>query len=95
MELIAEDKIAERDAKQRATLREIVGSSVPKQRSVFLMDGSRTQAEIRRETSVNQGHLSTMVSQLLKAGLLAEEAKTPKLVISIPQNFFEGNAKAK
>lgn len=95
LELIAEDKIAERDAKQRAELREIVGTGVAKQKSVLLMDGTRTQSDIVRETSVNQGHLSTMVGRLHKAKLIADETKKPKLVISIPANFFETDAKAK
>jgi hypothetical protein len=91
LELLAEDKIAQRDAKQRAALREVVGTSAGKQKSVFLMDGSRTQAEIHRETSVNQGHLSTMVSKLQKEKLLVSDAKKPKLNISIPPNFFESD----
>jgi hypothetical protein len=94
LELLAEDKIAQRDAKQRATLLEIVGSSVPKQKSVLLMDGTRTQAEIRRETSVNQGHLSTMVGKLSKFNLLAGDPKKPRLAISIPSKFFEDEAEA-
>jgi len=92
LELLAEDKIAQRDAKQRAALLEIVGKSAPKQKSVFLMDGSRMQAEIRKSTSVNQGHLSTMVGKLHKAKLLDGDTKKPKLAISIPQNFFESGA---
>ncbi len=92
LELLAEDKIAQRDAKQRAALREIVGSSVPKQRSIFLMDGTRTQAEIQRLTTVNQGHLSTMVGRLNKAKLLVEDQKNPILAISIPSNFFDSHA---
>jgi hypothetical protein len=92
LELLAEDKIAQRDAKQRTALLEIVGTSVKKQKSVFLMDGTRTQKEIRTETSVNQGDLSTMVGKLHKAKLLAGDTKAPKLAISIPTNFFETNA---
>jgi hypothetical protein len=55
LELLAEEKIAQRDAKQRAAMREIVGASATKQKSIFLMDGTRLQADIRKETSVNQG----------------------------------------
>jgi len=94
LELLAEDKIAQRDAKQRAALREIVGTSAKKQESIFLMDGTRTQADIRKETSVNQGHLSTMVGNLHEAKLLIDDTKRPKLAISIPPNFFESNGKA-
>ncbi len=93
LELLAEDKIAQRDAKQRTALLEIVGTSAAKQKSVFLMDGNRTQAEIRDETSVNQGNLSTMVGKLYEAKLLVGDTKKPKLVISIPPTFFESNAK--
>lgn len=92
LELLAEDKIAQRDMKQRSVLLEIVGKSVPKQKSVLLMDGSRSQTEIHSETSVNKGHLSTMIGQLQKANLLDGDTKKPKLTISIPSSFFENNA---
>ena len=95
LELLAEDKIAQRDAKQRTTLLEIVGTSATKQKSVLLMDGTRTQTEIHGETSVNKGHLSTMIGKLHKAKLLIGDTKKPQLTISIPQNFFEGDAKTK
>jgi hypothetical protein len=95
LELLAEDKIAARDAKQRATLREIVGSSPTKQKSVLLMDGTRTQTEIRAVTSVHAGDLSTLVGKLHKAALLEGDPKRPKLAISVQPNFFETDAKAK
>jgi hypothetical protein len=95
LELLAEEKIAQRDAKQRTALLEIVGTSAKKQKSVFLMDGTRTQKEIVTETSVNQGDLSTMVGKLYNAKLLMGDKKKPKLAISIPPNFFESNAETK
>ena len=94
LELLAEDKIAQRDAKQRTTLLEIVGTGAAKQKSIFLMDGTRTQREIRAVTSVNQGNLSAMIGRLQKAKLLTGDTKTPKLAISIPQTFFESNAES-
>ncbi|MCY3018367.1 MAG: hypothetical protein NTW87_04955 [Planctomycetota bacterium] len=95
VELLAEPAIAQRDAKLRGELRNIVGSSIKKQRSVFLMDGSRTQKQILAQTGVNQGDLSDMVGKLETAGLLADGRKQPKLAISIPPDFFDVNAKAK
>lgn len=92
LELLAEEKIAQRDKNQRSALLEVVGKSVPKQKSVLLMDGTRTQAEIHRETSVHKGDLSTLVGKLHKAKLLADDTKKPRLTISIPPNFFESNA---
>lgn len=91
LELLAEDKIAQRDTKQRESLRQIVGTSPTKQKSVFLMNGAHTQAQIRKATSVHQGHLSTMVGKLHKAKLLTGDSKAPELAISIPANFFEGH----
>ncbi len=93
LELLAEEKIAQCDAKQRAELREIVGSSKPKQKSIFLMDGTRNQKQIHEKTSVNRGHLSTMVGKLHKAKLLVGDTAKPHLAISIPSTFFEANAK--
>jgi hypothetical protein len=95
LQLLAEPAIAQRDLKLRAELRKIVGSSQTKQQSVLLMDGSRTQAQIIAQTSVNTGHLSTMVGKLDSAGLLVDGKKHPSLSISIPSNFFDANAETK
>lgn len=91
LELLAEDRIAERDAKQRKALREIVGGSGPMQRSVLLMDGTRSQKDIISETSAHKGQLSTLVGKLRAAKLLVEDLKDPKLAISIPSNFFDSD----
>jgi hypothetical protein len=92
LELLAEDKIDQRDRKQRTALLGIVGGRVAMQKSVFLMNGSRTQKEIRTETGAHQGDLSTMVGKLCKAKLLLGDTKMPHLAISIPSNFFDCNA---
>lgn len=82
--------MAERDERRRAEIKRIVGSSVPKAKSVLVMDGSRKQTTIVRETGCNPGHLSTLVKQLSEAGLLAGDPKQPMLAITLPTNFFEG-----
>jgi hypothetical protein len=87
--LMAEPAIAERDQKRRAELKRIVGRSSTNSKAVFLMDGDRTQADIQRETQINQGNLSTLVKKLGENNLLAGDGKKPKLAISIPSNFFE------
>jgi hypothetical protein len=89
LELLAEDKIAQRDAKQRALLRDIAGTSSAKQKSILLMDGTRTQTDIHAKTSIHKGNLSTLVGSLQKAKLLVGDIKKPMLGISIPANFFE------
>ena len=92
LRLIAEPAVAERDKQRRSELKRIVGQSVAKGKVVLLMDGTRTQADMRAETNFNQGHLSTLVKQLSEAKLLVGETKQPKLAISIPPDFFEGVA---
>ena len=89
LRLLAEPAIAERDKKRREEIRKIVGSSSPKAKSIHLMDGTRNQLAIHKETGVNQGHLSTLVKKLFEAGLLVGDAKQPKLALVLPSNFFE------
>jgi hypothetical protein len=89
LRLVAEPAIAERDRKLRIELRQIVGRSMPKAKAVLIMDGSRSQRAIHREAGINEGHLSTLVKQLVGAKLLSGDGKEPRLAISIPANFFE------
>jgi hypothetical protein len=91
LELLAEDKIAARDAKQRAVIRKIVGTSAKKQQSVLLMSGALTQKEIWTKTGVHRGNLSTLIGELQKAKLLDGDKKKPKLAISIPATLFENH----
>ena len=93
LELMAEPAIAQRDAKLRDELRSIVGTSVKKQKSALLMDGSRTQIQIIADTAVDKSDLSKMVTRLESAGLLSDGKKQPRLSISIPLNFFDGTPK--
>ena len=90
--IMAEPAIAEHDKKARTELRRLVGSSTKKANAVFLMDGSRIQSIIQKESGINQGHLSTLVKQLSASNLLSGDGKQPKLAISIPRNFFEDEA---
>lgn len=89
LRIIAEPAIAERDKKLRAELRRVTGGSERRRRAVSLMDGTRLQADIQRETRINQGDLSTFVKALNGARLLSGDLKRPKLAISIPATFFE------
>jgi hypothetical protein len=93
LELLAEDKIAERDAKKRSELRRIAGAGRLKQAAILLMDGTRAQKDIIAGSAISKGNLSSLVSELSAAELLDQDRKFPKLVISIPVNFFEGTEK--
>jgi hypothetical protein len=88
--VIAEPTLAKRDEKPRQALCEIVGRSEPKAKAVLLMDGSRSQAAIKNETGIDFGGLSRCVKALRDVGLIGKDnSQNPKLVISIPPNFFD------
>jgi hypothetical protein len=86
--LMAEPVIAQRDEKPRSAIRLIVGKSEAKRQAVVLMDGSRSQTEIRQLIKIDQGDLSKMVKALRSGGLLSADEK-PRLAIALPANFFE------
>jgi hypothetical protein len=89
LRVIAEPQIAKRDAALRLKLREIVGRSKPKTKAALLMDGSKSQAAICKEASIDQGGLSRMIKALRTGQLTAADEKHPKLLITIQPNFFE------
>ena len=90
--LLAEPALAKRDQKFREALRKIVKG--PKNISaVFLMNGARSQSAIAKEAQIDSGQLSRLVKALAKESLIAADEKLPKLVVAIPNNFFEGEAK--
>lgn len=93
LELLAEPAIAARDAKLRQSLLNIVGASAAAKSAVPLMDGSRTQADIAKQTGIHKGNLSTLVGKLGEAKLLGNNTKQPHLSITIPTNFFDSHAK--
>ena len=88
--VMAEPALAKRDQRLREALVEIVGKSKARTNAVLLMDGSRPQAVIKKESGIDQGDLSRTVKALREANLVAKgDDKHPKLVITIPPNFFE------
>jgi hypothetical protein len=58
LQVIAEPALAKRDAKLRASLRTVVGSGAKKMKAVLLMDGTRSQSAIVKESGIDQGNLS-------------------------------------
>src|SRR5438093_5770836 len=91
LRVIAEPALAKRDQSLRAALLQVVGRSKPKAKAVLLMDGSRNQADIRKESGMDQGNLSRLEKALRANGLLKPDATHSQLVISIPADFFENS----
>jgi DNA-binding MarR family transcriptional regulator len=94
LRLLAEPAVAARDRALREELLRIVGKSDQRANSVLLMDGTRSQTEIRRVTGMDSGNLSVYVKKLVAANLIDSDTKNPKLLISIPSNFFETDGEA-
>jgi regulator of protease activity HflC (stomatin/prohibitin superfamily) len=92
LEVIAEPALAQRDAKLRSALRDIVGSSARRAKAVHLMDGSRSQATIAKESGLDQGNISRLTKALAAAQLASAEGKQPKLALKISPRFFDEGA---
>jgi hypothetical protein len=87
LKLIAEPQLAQRDENMRSALREIAGKSTWKQKIVPLLDGTRTQSQLRQEVKVDAGDLSRFIKGLREAKLL-DEGEKPHLILDLPKNFF-------
>jgi DNA-binding MarR family transcriptional regulator len=90
LRVIAEPALAKRDERLRASLLRIVGKSEARSKAVILMDGSRGQGAICKESGMDAGNVSRLVKALRAEGLTVTGEK-PKLVIAIPPNFFENS----
>jgi hypothetical protein len=88
LRVIAEPALAKRDEGLRALLLEVVGKSKARAKAVPLMDGSRSQTAICKESGIDNGELSRVTKALRAKALIAADEKHPKLVISITPNFF-------
>lgn len=91
--LIAEPALAKRDERLRGSLQTIVGKSKQKAKAVVLMDGTRSQAAIRKECGIDDGNLSRLVKALRARELIGLDDKQLKLVFPVPAVLFDGGGK--
>ena len=91
LQVMAEPALAERDAKLRASLRTVVGNSGKKAKAALLMDGTRSQSAIVKESEMDQGGVSRLVKALAAAKLISTDEKNPRLLVKVPPTFFEGS----
>jgi DNA-binding MarR family transcriptional regulator len=89
LRVMAEPELANRDKKLGESLSEVVGKSKQKAKAVLLMDGSKSQAAIRKESGMDQGNLSRFVTSLRDRGLIGTDGNRPKLAIYVSSDFFE------
>jgi DNA-binding MarR family transcriptional regulator len=62
--IVAEPALAKRNEELRAALRAIVGKSGKLAKAVYLMDGTRTQGMLIKQTGIDPGNLSRSVKAL-------------------------------
>jgi hypothetical protein len=87
--LIAEPQIAHRDEKRRSALISIVGRGQKTIKAASLMDGTKTQAIICKESGIDGGALSRLTKALRDADLIQADAKAPKINIPLSARFWE------
>lgn len=88
IKLMAGPAMALRDEKLSKALKQIVGRSSVKEKAVLLMDGSRTQTDIRLAMKIDPSDLSKLVRALRESGLLHLSDKL-KIMIPLANDFFK------
>lgn len=91
LQVMAEPALAERDAKMRSKLRSVVGVGGKKSQAAMLMDGTRSQAAIAKDSGMDQGNLSRLMKALIAARLISVDEKNPRLLVKVPPTFFDGD----
>lgn len=89
LRLMAEPALAKRDERLRTSLHQVIGKSKQKAEAVVLMDGTRSQADIRKDCRIDDGNLSRLVKALREAELIGPDDRHPKLVFPVPANLPE------
>lgn len=93
LQVMAEPALAKRDDKFREAIRIAAGNSHTKGNAIMLMDGSRSQSAIVKETGIDKSNLSRLVKALITNSLINADEKHPKLRVKLPSNFFDQNGK--
>src|SRR5262245_43979822 len=87
LRLVAEPALAKRDERLRASLHQVIGKSKQKAEAIVLMDGTRSQADIRKDCRIDEGNLSRLVKALREVELIGPGDRHPKLVFPVPSNL--------
>lgn len=94
LQVMAEPLLEKRHKKFRDGIRKVVGKKQSARGAVLLMDGTRTQAAIAKESGMDASHLNRLVKELEKESLCAMEGKHPKLARKLPTDFFDHNGES-
>lgn len=94
LQVMAEPLLEKRHKKFRDGIRDAVGKKQTARVAVLLMDGTRTQAAISKESGMDAGALNRLVKDLQAKSLSTMEGKHPKLGGKLPGNFWEQNGES-
>jgi len=95
LRLLAEPALAKRDERLRESLQQIVGKSKQKAEAIALMNGARSQADIRRDCGIDHGNLSRLVKALRDAELIEPDDAQPRLLFPLPADFLDAVSRDK
>jgi hypothetical protein len=88
LQVMAEPALEKRFKKFRDGIRAVVGKKQTGRAAVLLMDGTRTQAAIAKETGMDAGQLNRLVKTLEEVKLCSMEGKYPKLAGKLSSDFL-------
>jgi hypothetical protein len=91
LQVLAEPLLEKRHKKFRDGIRAVVGKKKSAKVAVLMMDGTRTQAAIAKESSMDASQLNRLVKELEKGAFCLMEGKHPKLATKLPADFFDEN----
>ena len=94
LQVMAEPLLEKRQKKFRDGIRRVVGKKKSARGAVLLMDGTRSQAAIAKESGMDAGHLNRLVKVLEKEALCAMEGKHPKIACRLAGDFWDQNGES-
>jgi DNA-binding MarR family transcriptional regulator len=92
--VMAEPLMEKRHKKFRDGIRAVVGKKQAGRAAVLLMDGTRTQAAIAKESKMDPAALTRLLKQLKGKALCEVEGKHPKLAGKLPGDFWDQNGES-
>jgi hypothetical protein len=94
LQVMAEPLLEKRHKKFRDGIRQVVGKKQTGRAAVLLMDGTRTQAAISKESDMDAGQLNRLIKELQQKSLCTMEGKYAKLAGKLPGDFWEQNGES-
>lgn len=89
LKVMAEPALIKQDEKFKQAVQAVAGKSRKSGAAILLMDGSRTQAAISKQASIDPSQLNRLVKTLEANSLIGVDEKYPKLRVKLSPSFFD------